>query len=42
MHEFTLHMPTRFIFGNGVFQRAGKAIRKHAVKVLIVCLREAR
>ncbi len=37
MHEFTLHMPTRFIFGNGVFQRAGKAIRKHAVKVLIVC-----
>ena len=37
MHEFTLHMPTKFVFGNGVFQRAGKEIRRHALKVLIVC-----
>ncbi|MFO7841589.1 MAG: iron-containing alcohol dehydrogenase [Fidelibacterota bacterium] len=37
MHEFTLHMPTKFIFGNGVFQRAGKEVRKLALKVLIVC-----
>lgn len=37
MHEFTLHMPTKFIFGHGVFHRAGKEIRRHALKVLIVC-----
>ena len=37
MHEFTLHMPTKFVFGNGVFRRAGKEVRKHALKVLIVC-----
>ncbi|MDD3095431.1 MAG: iron-containing alcohol dehydrogenase [Candidatus Neomarinimicrobiota bacterium] len=37
MHEFTLHIPTKFVFGNGVFQRAGKEIRKKAEKVLIVC-----
>lgn len=37
MHEFTLHMPTKFIFGFGAFNRAGKEIRRHALKVLIVC-----
>jgi alcohol dehydrogenase YqhD (iron-dependent ADH family) len=37
MHEFTLHIPTKFIFENGVFQRAGREIRKSAQKVLIVC-----
>ncbi|MBW6457661.1 MAG: iron-containing alcohol dehydrogenase [FCB group bacterium] len=37
MHDFTLHIPTKFIFGNGVFQRAGREIRKIAQKVLIVC-----
>lgn len=37
MHEFTLHIPTKFVFGNGVFKRAGKEIRKKAEKVLIVC-----
>jgi alcohol dehydrogenase YqhD (iron-dependent ADH family) len=37
MHEFTLHIPTKFIFGNGVFNRAGREIRKTAQKVLIVC-----
>ncbi len=37
MHEFVLHMPTKFVFGHGVFKRAGKEIRKHALKVLIVC-----
>jgi butanol dehydrogenase len=37
MHEFTLHIPTKFIFGNGVFQRSGKEIKKIAQKVLIVC-----
>ncbi len=37
MHEFTLHIPTKFVFGNGVFQRAGKEVRKVAEKVLIVC-----
>ena len=37
MHEFTLHMPTRFVFGHDVFKRAGKEIRRHALKVLIVC-----
>lgn len=37
MHEFTLHISTKFVFGNGVFQRAGKEIRKKAEKVLIVC-----
>ncbi len=37
MHEFTLHMPTKFVFGHGAFSRAGKEIRRHALKVLIVC-----
>lgn len=37
MHEFTLQMPTKFIFGHGSFKRAGKEIRRHALKVLIVC-----
>ncbi len=37
MHEFTLHMPTKFVFGNGAFKRAGKEIRKKSLKVLIVC-----
>jgi len=37
MHEFTLHMPTKFVFGHGAFQRAGKEIRRHALKILIVC-----
>jgi alcohol dehydrogenase YqhD (iron-dependent ADH family) len=37
MHEFTLHMPTKFVFGHDVFQRAGKEIRRHALKVLVVC-----
>lgn len=37
MHEFTLHIPTKFVFGNGVFKRAGKEIRKITEKVLIVC-----
>ena len=37
MHEFTLHMPTKFVFGYGAFHRAGKEIRRHALKVLIVC-----
>lgn len=37
MHEFTLHMPTKFVFGHGAFKRAGKEIRRYALKVLIVC-----
>ena len=37
MHEFTLHMATKFVFGYGTFQRAGKEIRRHALKILIVC-----
>lgn len=37
MHEFTLHMPTKFVFGYNSFKRAGKEIRHHALKVLIVC-----
>jgi butanol dehydrogenase len=37
MHEFILHIPTKFVFGNAVFARAGKEIRKYAEKVLIVC-----
>jgi alcohol dehydrogenase YqhD (iron-dependent ADH family) len=37
MHEFTLHMPTKFVFGHGAFKRAGKEIRKKAIKVLVVC-----
>ncbi|MEA2077828.1 MAG: iron-containing alcohol dehydrogenase, partial [Candidatus Marinimicrobia bacterium] len=37
MHEFILHMTTKFVFGNGAFKRAGKEIRKQALKVLIVC-----
>jgi len=30
-------MPTKFIFGYGSFKRAGKEIRRHALKILIVC-----
>ena len=37
MHDFTLHMPTKFVFGHEVFNRAGKEIRRKAVKVLVVC-----
>ena len=37
MHEFTLQMPTKFVFGHGAFKRAGKEIRRKALKVLIVC-----
>ena len=37
MHEFVLHMPTKFGVGQGVVNRAGKEIRRHALKVLIVC-----
>ena len=37
MHDFTLHMPTKFVFGHDAFKRAGKEIRRKALKVLIVC-----
>jgi len=37
MHEFTLHMSTKFVFGFGAFKRAGKEIRRYALKVMIVC-----
>ena len=37
MHEFTLHMSTKFVFGCGAFKRAGKEIRRYALKVMIVC-----
>ncbi len=37
MHEFLLHMPTKFVFGHNAFKRAGKEIRRKALKVLIVC-----
>ncbi|MCK4812961.1 MAG: iron-containing alcohol dehydrogenase [Candidatus Marinimicrobia bacterium] len=37
MHDFILHIPTKFVFGNNVFQRSGNEIRKIALKVLIVC-----
>lgn len=37
MRDFSLHIPTKFIFGPKVLDRAGKEIRPHALKVLIVC-----
>jgi butanol dehydrogenase len=37
MRSFTLHIPTRFVFGNDNLERSGKEIRPLAQKVLIVC-----
>ncbi|HDR05444.1 MAG TPA: iron-containing alcohol dehydrogenase [Candidatus Marinimicrobia bacterium] len=37
MRSFTLHIPTRFVFGDDNLDRAGKEIRPLAKKVLVVC-----
>src|SRR6056297_101460 len=37
MRDFTLHIPTKFIFGPETLNRAGKEIKSYALKVLIVC-----
>ncbi len=37
MRDFTLHIPTKFIFGIDTVNRIGKEIRKIANTVLIVC-----
>ncbi|HBY18591.1 MAG TPA: butanol dehydrogenase, partial [Candidatus Marinimicrobia bacterium] len=37
MRSFTLHIPTRFVFGWGNLDRIGRETKRIAQKVLIVC-----
>ncbi len=37
MRDFTLHIPTKFVFGIDAVDRIGKETRKIAKNVLIVC-----